>query len=408
MSERTAHGHLRARTPAWTVAAAAISAAAVLAGVASIPLGVLLGEAALHPFVTGGATLGISFGIVGGLIAVRRPQNAIAWLFLLVAVSQSATTLTGLYAELVLLRGFALPGYEVALWASSWAWAPGFITLVTLVPLLFPTGRPPSARWRPLVALGALAIATVVLVTAASTWSDPLGAYTGTVAPDAMVQRVLDGAMLLVGVIAVGALVGLVQRFRHADPTVRAQLKWFVSAAIAEVAVLLGVAVLGGFDWWSGSEWMFATLMPFALPALPVAVGIAVLRYRLYEIDRLISRTVSYAGVTLLLVTVYVVSVFGLGAVVRGLTRGGGDLVVAASTLLVAAAFGPVRRRVRSAVDRRFARARYDAVRTVEAFGQRLRHETDVEILADELVDVLRGAVRPRHVAVWLLPGTRS
>jgi hypothetical protein len=204
----------------------------------------------------------------------------------------------------------------------------------------------------------------------------------------------------LVAIGAIGGVVAVIVRVRRSTDVERQQLRWFRYGASV---TLLSVVVTGVFYETGQLE---AALIVFSIgaAALPVTMGVAILRYRLYDIDRIVSRTVSYVLVTALLAGIYVLGVLGVGRVVVGATGGGSELVVAASTLAVAAAFRPVRNRVQRAVDRRFNRARYDATRTVETFLQRLRDEVDLETVKDEFLATAVSAVQPSEAHVWL-PG---
>lgn len=348
----------------------------------------------------------VVFQLVGAVIVVKRPGHPIGWLFLASGGLSVVSTVTFEYAVRGLLLDVALPWGEVAAWLSAWTWAPS-LGLIVVAVLLFPRGRLPSRRWWPVVWVAIGAPALVAVSNAIDFWrirgplvlQDP-GLVSAQVTPELWSLRLMAVAFPIFLVSAVVAMAGLVVRFRRARGEERQQLKVLaLVAAVAAVALAAGETVATSgvaghvVDVVSAPGW-------FA-----VAVGVAILRYRLFDIDRVISRTVSYALLTIALASVYVGSVMGLGAIVRALSGGGGgDLVVAASTLAVAALFLPLRRWVQTLVDRRFNRARYDAQRTVEAFTQRLRDEVDLTALVLDLGRAAGAALHPRHVSVWLPP----
>lgn len=348
---------------------------------------------------------------VGSLLVLRRPDNAIGWVFSIAVLCWLLGSALGQYA----VYGFwhapvDLPGLRLAYWLSTWTWVPGLTLVPTLGVLLFPDGGSPSRRWRPVGWAALAATAALMAQYMFVSWVDndefpppapgvenPL--HTSALEPYLEATVVVAGAALVPVLLA--CLASLVVRYRRSTGIERLQLRWVTFAVTVGICLYLAgdlVTRLPSVDW--------ALVSAAALNLFPVAVAIAVLRYRLFEIDRLISRTVSYAAITLLLAGVYVLGVVGLGAVARGIGVGGsGDLVVAASTLAVAALFQPVRRRVQDTVDQRFDRARYDAVSTVDAFGQRLRDEVDLEALSEELRAVAVRSLAPEHASLVLARG---
>jgi hypothetical protein len=335
----------------------------------------------------------LAFGVLGGFLVAKRAGNALGWLFLAQGLGAS-----------MLFAGNRLPatipgGVWLAI-LSLWGLAAA-LGLMPLVLLLFPDGRLPSRRWRPLVWTGVAGVAGFALTHTFMPFEQAgvAGPYENPLAVPAL-AAVLEGLFLLAGFLMLATLLGgvaaLVVRFRRARGAERQQIKWVVLAGFWGVLVYLSGDLtirLPGISW--------DLIMALAVFPLPVAIGVAVTRYRLYEIDRVISRTLSYALVTGVLVGLYVGGVFVLSPLVAGF-GGGSELAVAGSTLAVAAAFGPVRRRVQDAVDRRFNRARYDAQRTVDVFRDRLRSEVDLDHLQRELVAVVDGAVAPERVSLWL------
>jgi hypothetical protein len=346
----------------------------------------------------------VAFAVVGAIIVVKRPGHPIGWLFLAAGAASVVSVTTYEYAVRALFVGASLPAGEVAAWVSAWTWPPG-LGLVVVAAVLFPTGRPPSRRWWPVVWVAVAVPALVAVSHAVDLWSergpellqDPEVVY-GGLPPDLWSMRLMAIAFPVFLAAAVLAMVGLLVRYRRARGEERQQLKVLALLAIVAAPALVAGETIAT----SGAPGAVAEVLSAPI-WLPVAAGVAILRYRLYEIDRVISRTVAYAVITLLLVGVYVAGVVGLGALARGLGfPAGGDLVVAASTLAVAALFGPLRRRVQESVDRRFNRERYDALHTVERFTQRLRDEVDVEVLASEIRAVAARTIQPAHASLWL------
>jgi hypothetical protein len=339
--------------------------------------------------------------LLGGLIAARRPDNRYGWLWLAVGLGLAVVAFANAYVAVTLASGpDGLPGMAVAAWLGGL----GFTVAMSLFPflfLLFPTGRLPSRRWR----LWAWAI---IAVAGSSLFAVAFGSETiaeGVANPFAA-GGLLRGVLDRVGDPGIGGLflatalsaLSLLLRFRRARGVERQQLKW-----LAYAAALLGAFILGDTLGLQTSGPLDLLLETLTITGVYAGIGIAVLRYRLYEIDRLINRTLVYATVTALLGLVYAVSVFGLG----GLLNPAGEqsaLAVAASTLAVAALFQPVRRRVQGLVDRRFNRRRYDAAKTIEAFSARLREEIDLDTLSAELLAVVHQTMEPTRASLWLRP----
>ena len=366
-------------------------------------LGPNLAEPTFGPlgFVVGSLVLGATYPIVGWMIASRRHGNPIGWIFLVVGLSQAVEALCGQWARYGLVTN---PGSlllaDVASWVGIWVWVPGNTLMLVLV-LLFPDGRLPSRRWQPVLWVAAAALVLMLAPIAIAAW-----AYRGpTLVAVPKIDPALDNSIaiaftlmaigtamsLLVALAAVGAVV---VRFRRSSGIERQQLKWFASAGAAEIGALLmssAIVVRPPLD---------ALVAIVILPLVPIATAIALLRYRLYEIDRIISRTISYGLVTGLLLAAYAGLILLLQGPLDQVT--GGDTVsVALSTLAVAALFQPVLRRVRRIVDRRFDRGRYDTDRTASAFADRLRDEVDLANLSRELDTTIRDAIAPRSLGIW-------
>jgi hypothetical protein len=254
------------------------------------------------------------------------------------------------------------------------------------------------SRWRRSLPWTLAAVALALL--AASGVVEHSNEAIGVHAVEPWVTRLTVGGLAPIVVLAVAGLVNTAVRYRRAVGVERQQIKWLVPPILLLPIVLL----LTGF---AATEPLGLVLGAVVTTSIPVGIGVAVLRYRLYEIDRVISRTLAYAALTIFLVAVYTAGVLGLGWLARSVAAGGGgDIAVAASTLAVAALFGPARRRIQATVDRRFNRARYDAQRTVEAFAQRLRDEVDIDALTDHLRDVTDAVMQPRQVIVWVADPT--
>jgi hypothetical protein len=338
------------------------------------------------------AAVAVAFALLGAVVAAHRPANPIGWLFLAIGLSGALGVVSNEYVTYTLATApGALPGGSVAAWLSLWTWWPAY-GLVPLVLLVFPDGRLPSPRWRWAAWLAGAGVALLTLGIAATTVGDPVRFALSEDEPGGLAGLILAVSVGAAAVSFLAGLASLALRWRRAWGNEREQLKWVVFAAgLALVAnIVLQVLQLPG-------------LGLAGVVLVPVGAAVAILRYRLYDIDRIISRTVTYGLLTALLGLVYVAGVFVFG---RLLNPGGEDstLAVAASTLAVAALFQPARRRLQAAVDRRFNRARYDAARTVEAFSARLRDEIDLDTLTAELLAVTDQTMQPIQVSLWLRP----
>jgi hypothetical protein len=347
--------------------------------------------------------LGFSaFMAVGALVVAHRPGNAIGWLFSASALLAVTGQLAGQYAIYAYAtRPGSLPGATLALWYGTWPWV--LILALTLVftPLLFPTGRLLSPRWRPVAWLAG--VATAFLTTLSSLRTEM---SLGTV-PDQVIDNPIGVAavgnpdespavpalILLLTVLAAVAFGSLVVRFRRARGEERQQLKWFTYAA-----ALVPLSVLG--DALPAVVGDLATDLPIVF--LPVAAGIAILRHRLYDIDRLINRTLVYGLLTALLGGVYASAVLVLGQLFGGVGKDPPSWAVAGTTLAVAGLFQPARRRIQQVVDRRFNRRRYNTAQTIQAFSTRLRDQVDLDTLSSELVAVVDQTMQPTRVVLWL------
>lgn len=328
--------------------------------------------------------------ILGGLIASRRPRNLYGWLWLGFGLGLALQRLAETYAAYALV---VEPGSLAAPRTVSHVLGLGGPLALTLAPfllLLFPTGRLPSRRWRFLA--WAAAMSGVVLLF--------LSLFFGM--PDKVGGAVTITAIAVVSVIFAAIILSalsLVVRYRRASGTERQQLKWFALAAI-----LIGAFTVGQLLWLDqvlpGALWNL--LDAATITGLYVAVGIAILRHRLYDIDVIINRTLVYGALTVMLAAVYFGSVLLLQYVFRTLIGSESQLAIVASTLAIAALFGPLRRRIQMFIDRRFYRKKYDAAKTLEAFSAKLRDETDLDSLNGELLSVVRETLQPAHASLWL------
>jgi hypothetical protein len=343
---------------------------------------------------------------VGAIVASRRPENPVGWLLCLAGVTVSTNSFASQYAIYALLaRPGSLPGGEALAWIAAWQ-LPIMNGLPVLYLLLFPTGRLPSRRWRP---VAWLTVAFVVVGVVLAAFSP--GAYLGSLGP---IRNPL-GIVGLTGIykavlftmaplLIVAAVLSVFVRLRMSAGIERQQLKWFAYAVAAFAVGIILVSVITSVDTPPWSERAGVAFFTLAGAAYPVAIGIAILRYRLYDIDRIINRTLVYGSLTAMLALIYLGSVVGLQAALRVLSGQKSTLAIVASTLVIAALFNPLRRRVQEFVDRRFYRRKYNAAKTLEAFNARLRDETDLDTLGDDLVGVARGTMQPEHVSLWLRP----
>ena len=337
----------------------------------------------------------IGFALVGALVASRHPDNPVGWIFCGGAVAFSLSGLGESYAVYTLFAepGALLGGGTTMAWISVWVWVLGGVPLLTLFPLLFPTGRLLSGRWR-LVARPSLAATFFLSVGIALTpgafddlpqVENPYGV--GGAAGDVFAGFQALGWLLLIGSMIASAT-SLVLRFRRSRGIERQQIKWVAAASVVLVVSFLLWEV------WEG-------MAPLGILTIVVAAGIAILRYRLYDIDVVINRTLVYGALTATLALAYLGGVLLLQLALRPLTESS-NLAIAGSTLGVAALFRPARARIQELVDRRFYRRKYDAAQTLERFGVRLRGEVDLVALGSDLREVVAETMQPAHVSLWL------
>ena len=350
------------------------------------------------------AVMIMAFAALGAVIASRRPRNPIGWIL---CVAPVALAFTGVARGLYVHSYFADPGSldvpDALVWAANWAWVPGFMPLPTLLLLLFPDGQPVSRRWRPVAWAALLAMSMLVVGYALAPGpledyprvENPLGVEGGITE---LFDLFLELGFPLFALSMVASMASMAVRFRRSRGEQRQQLKWVAAAAALVVAAWLVNAVLD-----QGFGINSAFVLPIALLTLPGAAAVAVLRYRLYDLELVVNRTLVYGVLSATLVGSYLGLVFLFQAVLSPLTQQS-DLAIAGSTLAVAALFRPARRRIQELVDRRFYRRKYDATRTIEAFSARLRDEVELDLLSTGLRDVARETMQPAHVSVWLRP----
>jgi hypothetical protein len=348
----------------------------------------------------------LPFSVVGAIIASRHPRNTIGWLFCSVGVTIGLNSFAGDYAEFWLASGFGMSGLgETAAWFSSWLWIVLALLPTSLLLLLFPDGRLPSPRWRPVARGAALGIAGSVVGYALR--AGPLEDFPQIANPYGVDSPIVGMVGVAGSIVAAGSLVAsavsLIVRLRSVGSEQRQQIKWLPYGG---AVVVCGVCVGGLTILWSVP--VSIVIMSVSLLGLPVFTGIAILRHRLYDIDIIINRTLVYGSLTATLVALYFGGIVLLQRLFVLLTGQQSTLAVVASTLLIAALFTPLRRRIQSFIDRSFYRRKYDAAKTLEGFSMKLRDETDLEALSDDLVGVVRETMQPAHVSLWLRADTAS
>ena len=351
--------------------------------------------------------LAVGYSTVGAVAASHRPGNAVGWVLCSIGLSWGAAHFTSEYATYALLAApGSLPAAEAAAWIYSWVWVPG-LGFIVFLPLLFPSGRLPSPRWRPFAWFSVLLVVAGTIVAAFSpgpgvglSIRNPFGIES---LPD--LNQQLQALMFVLIFVASASLVARLHRARGVE---RQQIKWVAYAgALGGGASLPTYTVLEAVN----LPWLhLAGYVPALVGILgvPTAVGIAITRYRLYDIDILINRTLVYGTLTATLVALYLIGIVVLQRLFVLLTGQQSTLAVVASTLLIAALFNPLRRSLQSFIDRRFYRRKYDARKTLERFSAQLRDETDLDTLSDDLVGVVRETMQPAHASLWLRPDSTS
>ena len=349
--------------------------------------------------------LGLASASIGVVVVVRVSGNPIGWLFMTSGLLGALQGFCVQYAVAGLLAApGSLPGPELAAWVGGWAWIPAMSAMGAFLPLVFPSGSLPSPRWRPVVAFGVVCASLATLgamllpgrLDNSAYLDNPYAVVTGFPGQ----ARWMAYLPLIVAILVGG--VTLAVTFRRSTGERRQQLKWLAfSAALAAAALALepiGQAGIGVLPGWASR--VTEVLVVLGLLGIPVSAGVAVLRYRLWEIDRIVSRTISYLIVSAVLAALFAATVVGLQELLSPVT-GQGTVAVAAATLLAFTVFQPLRRRVQVTVDRRFNRARVDTQRVLDGFAAGLRDDTELDSLNDHLETVVARSMQPRSVAVW-------
>ena len=340
-------------------------------------------------------SIAVGYSVIGAIIASRLPNHPIGWICCAIGLIAAVDHFGGEYSLYALLAlPHPLPGGEAMLWLQGWFWML-FIGLIVFLLLLFPTGRLPSSRWRTFAWVSGAVIAAGVI------WSSAISPDVGFNVPPSPVQL---SVLLLGGVAAASVVVGR----RGARRVERQQIKWLLY--VGPIFFVASGLHIGFYYFWlaEGSWGLWASYLLVIVGGLsvPIAIGVAILRYRLYEIDLIVNRTLVYGSLSAMLVALYLGGIVVLQQVFVALTGQQSTLAVVVSTLAIAALFNPLRRRVQGFVDRRFYRKKYDARKTLEAFSAKLRDETDLEALNNDLVGVVRETMQPAHVSLWLRPDT--
>jgi hypothetical protein len=372
--------------------------------------------------------LSLAYPAVGALIVSRLPTNPIGWFFCGLGLLFAAQRFIVSYADYALLENFALPGGEYVAWVSTWAWS-AVPTLTIFLMLLFPEGRLSSRRWR-VVAWGALCGAALTALGNMFMPQDlPSHDYVENpfkvvgVIGSGLTTYHLFGASIVLGMAllamsTLAALLSVMVRLHGVRGDERQQIKWFLYAAVPLtvcVSLITVDSMVINFTtiFWFGPEYLLPSwtaynavdyVAVFALLIVPVFTYIAILKYRLYDIDIVINRALVYGSLTILLAAVYFGGVTATQAIFQALTaqEQQPQLAIVVSTLVIAALFNPLRRRIQGFIDRRFYRRKYDARKTLEAFSAKLRDETDLDALSEDLVGVVRETMQPAHVSLWL------
>ena len=400
MSKRTAS------LLAWSMCALSLALAGL--GLLLLALNSTYPNAYIYDYWLDATLVALGFSTVGAVISSRAsPENPIGWLFCAVGLSFGVIHFSAQYAIYALLaQPGSLPGAQALAWISSWTWIPSCGLAVFLL-LVFPDGRLPSSRWRWLVWLiGAAVLIGAILavfspgpILGPGPIQNPLGIGSASGSASRNVGEVVE---VLLATLALVAASSLFARLRRARGIESQQLKWFTYAVAVAVSGNILKDVLLPLISESWAIWVGSPLVAAGILGIPVAMGIAIIRYRLFEIDFIINRTLVYGSLTGLLALFYFGSVTALQSLFSLLTGQGNTLAIVATTLAIAALFNPLRRRIQGVIDRRFYRRKYDAAKTLEAFGTKLRDQTDLEKLCEDLAEVVDETMQPAHVSVIL------
>jgi hypothetical protein len=404
----------RASLLAWSLAGLS-----VIVFVAGVPLYVLSSSARVTGIIGEllGGVLFLVFPVVGALIAARRPRNPIGWILMADGLVFNLSGTLDYYSDYGVARPGSLPFVVGMATINNWLWVPAVGLIGTFVFLLFPDGRLPSRRWRPVAWLSGLAIVLVCIQVGLT--PGPLEGLEGVRNPIGFmvfpwmktVPYILIPLFLLCMVLSVFSLV---LRYRHSRGEERQQIKWIAFAA-SLIGTLYLIAMIGSIvypqdTWFAPGSPLWQISLEYAaflsFPLVPVAIGFAMLRYRLYDIDVVINRALVYGSLTATLVLIYFGGVATIQALFRTITgqEQQPQLAVVVSTLAIAGLFNPLRHRIQSFIDRRFYRRKYDAAKTLDVFAARLRDEIDLEALGGDLVSVVSETMQPAHVTLWLKP----
>ncbi len=333
------------------------------------------------------------FGTVGAMIVSQRPKNTIGWIFCIVGLGTGVTDFSGAYSSYGAINGHALPGSVLFNWLGNTVWPLNWGLFLVFLPLLFPNGRALTRRWR---VIGWLAAIMILL----SICAEQLSAIGGTLLGSASFANFWDNVSSSINLLelplAIAAHVSLILRFLRAKARERQQIKWLAYGVSIMVALLVGSVLILQDD-----KGPYQYIFDIAILCLPLSVGISILRTQLYDIDRLINRTLIYLLLTTLLVLTYLALVFGLQFALQDIIRSS-PVPIVISTLAVVALFQPLRRAIQNGIDRSFYRRKYNAARTLAAFSATLRSEVELNELREHLIGVVQETVQPAHVSLWL------
>jgi hypothetical protein len=408
-NRRQSFGRVSARTVsliAWSMCASSLALTAL--SLFLLTLNTLEPGVPIFEHWIENTALAIGFSTVGAVVAPRsHPQNPMGWFFCVVGLLFAAVHFLAEYAIYALLAASgSLPAGEAAAWVCSWMFVPQ-LGLGGLLVLLFPDGRVPGAPWRWFVRLSVLVIlvATVMAAFSPGRIAIGLGPIHNPLGIESLpnVYKLVEALLLSLVLVAGSAQVLRSGRTRGVE---RQQIKWFAYAIVVTVSGALLRYIIPGALSAPWLRWVGFVPMVVGVVSIPVAMGIAIQKYHLYDIDLLINRTLVYGSLTAMLIALYFGAIVGLQRLLVFLTGHESTLAVVASSLAIAALFMPLRRRIQFLIDRRFYRSTYDARKTLEASSARLRDETDLDALSDELVDVVRKSMQPARLSLWLRPDT--
>jgi len=390
---------------AWLLCALSLALTALSLHLSALNLSHL--DAHVYDYWLENAVLAVSFSIIGAIIASRLPANPLGWLYCATACIIAVAYLSAEYAIYALLaRPDSLPAGEALAWLASWVWLLS-IGCIVLSLLLFPNGRLPSSGWRWLAWLSVLlTIAGAVWVALSPGAIGNLGSIGNPLGIEGLPHGYKPVQTIMFALLFVAAVSTLGLRLRRSRGIEHQQIKWpaFTAVVAAGSSVLeYTISEAIGLRW---LEWAGFLVGMAAVVGFPISIGIAMVRYRLYDIDVIINRTLVYGALTATLALVYFGGVAATEATFRTLTgqEDQPQLATVISTLVIAALFNPLRRRIQSFTDRRFYRKKYDARKTLETFSATLRDETNLDALSDDLVGVVRETMQPAHVSLWLRP----